>query len=56
MKMMEVLFYAASVAALGWLAVALAQRMSPPARAAIKPAAPVRVSAASILEPHAAAL
>lgn len=53
---MEILFYAVSIAALGWLAVTLAKRMSPPAHAAIKPAAGVQVSAASILQPYATAL
>lgn len=56
MKATEVLFYTLSVAALGWLAVALAKRMAPPAPAAIKPVERVEVSVAPILAPFAAAL
>lgn len=59
---MEILFYVVATAAAGWLAVTLAKRLAPPsmspiAQASASTAKPRKaVSAAAILEPHAAAL
>ena len=53
---MEVLFYAVSLAAVGWLAVVLARWLSPATAPAALRTARVEVSVAAILAPHAAAL
>lgn len=53
---MEILFYAVSIAAVGWLAVTLAKRLSPAPAMTPVPAARVDVPVAPILEPYAAAL
>lgn len=59
---MEILFYVVSTVAVGWLAVALAKRLSPPSTpliaqaSASTPTPRNTVSAATILAPYAAAL
>lgn len=56
MKPMEILFYALSVAAAGWMAVALAKRLSPPAPPSVHAAAHPPIPVEPMLAPHAAEL
>jgi uncharacterized protein YwqG len=53
---MEILFYVVSVAAAGWLAVAVAKRLSPAPTPGVVHSARAAVSVAPLLEPYATAL